>query len=381
MKKKTIIIIIAIILGITGIFIYMNKTKESDDINITNKLGDYENVNSEVEKNKESKIKQIKEEKYAMITGENKLGICVPQTYISNNIISVNKNKNENIIVLNATNFIEYGIGSSPKFIYIEDENKEIEVTTEFNTPESLVIQERVDNTDIYVVKSDDPEYTAQLDRKRYIRLEGVPFKEHIGKKMECYIVLEPTYEIENKKVLEIAQNIEVLSDRGEFAKSGEKNAKLIINEEELVKKVGKVTFDFRNVDIYEWSIGTSTGVGNNQITYFVTPGDKESKVKIELPIGKNGKTTSLSDLKNTVEESKNRGIYPQELIEMNIDGNTFYAVRQETGGISTIQFVYMELEGDMLVSFYPFMITNDMVQIETFIRERVLNKVVFIDA
>lgn len=378
-----LIIVVIIIVLVGGIGLYFAITSLITNIdgseNITQSQENKDSANTNNSQTLQLSADEIKKQNYPNIFGEEGTKIYPPQSYIVHNILSINPNKDERFIVTNATSDIKVA-GEETKFIYLINENDKVEIDICFKNPKSMVLQEKVDNIEIFI---DDGVYNINpqnLRATRYILIEDIPYYKSNTAYADnkCYIVLKPSAEIQNTEIVKIAQNIVIDKTRGEFEAGGVEGSKIVTDNENFKKNIGDYTFDFENTSITYWRVYNN---GLNEINYFITENEETKGLKVEFPYTtvvtnfQNG----IEDIKHSVEKVNEDGTYTQELTEMEIDGVKFYALKETVPSqYSCYVYIYVELEGNQLIRFSKFGEIEDVQTLEQLIRELILNKVLY---
>ena len=324
-------------------------------------------------------MNEIKKQNYPNIFGEEGTGIYPPQSYTVHNILSINPNKDERFIVTNATSDINTSV-TEPEFIYLINEKDEVEIDICFKNPNSLTLQEKVDNTEIFINESVYNINPQNLKATRYILLEDIiyyhPNTAYANNK--CYIVLDPSTKIENTEIVKIAQNIVIDKTRGEFIADGADGLKIIADNENFKQTIGNYTFDFENTIITDWRVYQS---GLNEINYFLTEDEVNIGLKVEFPYVTtiSNFQSGIEDIKNSIEKMNESGICTQELAEMEIDGVKIYGLKETVPSeYSCYVYIYVELEGNQLIRFSNFGEVEDVQTLEQLIRKSIINKVLY---
>lgn len=382
-KGIALVLIIAVIIAcmiIGGVILYyiISNLKQAKSNNTANTMQSGQSVittqNTPNTNNSNTTIKQIKEKKYTEIFGINGTGIYPPQSYTINNIVSINPNNNERLYVKSIAGHIS---SSDTELIYLIDDKKEVEIKFEYKAPNDLVLQETVENMDIYILDSlagkiNDLGYT------RYILLDEVPFESSDSnfQGYKYYMVLKPSAGVENKEICEIAKNIVIDKTKGEFTNE----TAIRPSNEYLTKKIGKYTLNFENVILTNWGALAS---GQNEITYFVKKDNGYLKIRMTLPIREKANNTyGLSNLKASIEKNNNKQdkVEEHELVEMDINGMIFNAVRIKniSSGEEIISRVFLEIDKDNLLCIEIPLELKDIEKIKEYIDQNVANKVIF---
>ena len=380
---STLIIIITVIILVGGICLYFIMTNSKTNVEANrNTIQNQENknsINTNLSQSSQLSIDEIKKQNYPDIFGEEGTGIYPPQSYITHNILSINPSKDEKFIVTNATSNISTSSGS-PEFTYLINEKDNVEIEINFVNPERLIIQEKVDNTDIFVHKSANNSTSQNLTAIRYILLEDILYyhPNTAYSNYKCYIVLKPSTEIQNEEIVKIAQHIVIDKTRGEFLADGVEGLKITANEEELRKNVGDYVLNFENAIITDWRVYDN---GLNEINYYIMNNEKYTGLTIEFPY-----TTALSnsqngieDIKASIENVNKLGKITQELAEIEIDGIKFYGLKETVpSAYSCYVTIYVELEGNELIRFSNFGKIEDTKTLEDVIRQLISNKILY---
>ena len=241
-------------------------------------------------------------------------------------------------------------------------------------------MQERVENTDIFVYKTGNNLASQDLKSTRYILLEDISYyhPNTSYSNYKCYIVLKPSTEIQNEEIVKIAQHIVIDKTRGEFLADGAEGLKITANEEELRKNVGDYVLNFENAIITDWRVYDN---GLNEINYYIMNNEKYTGLTIEFPY-----TTALSnsqngieDIKASIENVNKLGKITQELAEIEIDGIKFYGLNETVpSAYSCYVTIYVELEGNELIRFSNFGKIEDTKTLEDVIRQLISNKILY---
>lgn len=376
------IIIIAIVIlgGVTTIIVINFERIEQMKYDNNNLIQNSLITNNNNTLNNQLNIDEIKKKKYSSVFGKNGSQIYPPQSYIVNNIISINPNKDERFFVINAQE--EIGITESSLFVYLYDEKEEVEIKLYYENPNNLVIQECINDTNIYVRKSNQFDVN-DLKNIRYILLEDIPniFSNSYYSNHKCYMILIPSFEIENEEIVKIANNIVIDETRGKFTVSGD-SASIVANNEETTRKIGKYTFMFENVILNEWGV---RGAGNNEITYTTKVNNEYVKTAVTLPRRiYAGKNYTISDIEkeveynNSIEYMTNK----EEILTVDVDGIKFYAIKSKNISNSDEYFtrLYLELGNGDVACFIGFNDIKNVEDLKENIRQRITNKILFIN-
>ncbi len=380
-----IILIVAIILvgGFAFYFIMTNlnlKPEMNNDITqnqeITNK------VTTNINQNSQLTIDEIKKQNYPEIFGSEGTGIYPPQSYITHNILSINPNKDEKFIVTNASSHLGDSLSEKPTFTYLINEKDKVEIEITFKNPNSLILQENVNNTEIFVYKNGNNPASQDLKRTRYILLDDIPYyyPNNSYSNDKCYIVLKPSTQVENTEIVKIAQHIIVDKTRGEFVADGDEGLKIVADMENFKKIIGNYTLNFENVIITDWRVYKD---GLNELNYFLAEDEKNAGLglKIEFPyvtMLSNSKS-GIEDIRDSIDRFNSSGLYTQELAEIEVDGIKFYGLKENiSSNENYFTYIYVELEGNQLIRFSKLGKVEDIKALESIIRNLISNKILY---
>ncbi len=375
-----IILIIAIIGGVILYFVIANSSKTDKNNNkimtdaVQNNQSTNKKQDSQLDNTSNQTVSQIKEKRWPGVFEKTGTGVYPPQSYVINNIISINPNKDERFYVQSAAGNIS---SMDTKILYLATDKNEVEIDFEYNDPNRLTLNESINGMDIYILNNLVGK-TESLKYTRYILLNEVPFISTNSnfKGYKYYIVLKPNYAITNKEICEIAKNITVDTSRGEFSK----DTAIVLSDEYLTKKVGNYTFNFKNVILTNWTV---MAAGNNEITYFVKKGNGYTKTRLTLPaMEKANVKYGLAELKKSIEKNNQSQYktYNEELVEIPINRATFYAVKLTniSNGYENISKIFFELDNNNLMSLEAGGMKLE--QVQEYISQNVIGKVLFVD-
>lgn len=372
-----IFIIIAIILVI-GVSLYFITRSTNSGSGIDKSISTNTESNSNDTQVSQLDINKIKEQIYPDIFGSDGSKLYPPQSYTIHNILSINPDKDERFIVTSATSDI--GILSSyktnPSFTYIIDDTNKVDIEILFKDPKNLVLQENLNNTDIFIHKSSD---LQDLKTTRYILLDDVKYYQsnNAYSNYKCYISLKPTTKVSNEDILKIAQHIVIDKSNGEFIGKDD-GLKVVADKADLKKKVGDYTFDFSNTFFTSWIAYEN---GKNEVAYFVPVGEKMPGLKLEFPY-----TTFFTDSKDGIEDVKasvehynsneTKG-FKQQLIELEVDGIKFYGLKHRLSQTQDVfTFIYVQLDGHKLARFSEFGEISNTSDLENIIKNRIVDPI-----
>lgn len=370
-----IFIIIAIILVI-GVSLYFIIHSTNSGSGIDKSISTNTESNSNDTQVSQLDINKIKEQIYPDIFGSDGSKLYPPQSYTIHNILSINPDKDERFIVTNATSNISPYSSNSPNFTYIIDDTNKVDIEILFKDPKNLVLQENLNNTDIFIYKSSDPQ---DLKNIRYILLDDVKYYQSNDShsNYKCYISLKPTTKVSNKDILKIAQHIVIDKSNGEFIGKDD-GLKVVADKADLKKKVGDYTFDFSNTFFTSWLAYEN---GKNEVVYFVPVGEKMIGLKLEFPY-----TTFLTDSKDGIEDVKasvenhnnndTKG-FKQQLVELEVDGIKFYGLKQRFSQTQDVfANIYVQLDGHKLARFSEFGEISNTSDLENLIKNRIVDPI-----